>query len=157
MLLSQIFSPDRIIVNLESEDKDEAFEELVNQLVVSIPGTNRQAVLNSLWEREEKMSTGIKRGIAVPHGLTNAVEGVKAVLGISKKGIDYESLDGGPVYILFMLLFSPKVAEQHLKVLRSLAYLLDDHAFYEQLTAQKSPEGVYSCICKFEEMLLGDN
>lgn len=68
MILSRIFSKECILLNLESEDKDELFEEMTQALVSANPGLDRNQVLSALHERESKMSTGIMHGIAVPHG-----------------------------------------------------------------------------------------
>ena len=109
MLLQQVFTPGRIKVGLESEDKDELFEELVDVLAQG-DGRNfpRTAVLRAVREREEKMSTGIKKGIALPHGKVEGIDGLTGVLGISSRGIEYASLDGELVYIIFMLLTPPQ-------------------------------------------------
>ena len=76
MVLGQIFSPEAICVNLQSESKDEVFEELVEKLVEVYSGLDRTKVLNALLEREQKMSTGIFPGIAVPHARTDMVDKV---------------------------------------------------------------------------------
>ena len=86
MILGQVFNPKTICVNLESVEKEEVFEELVEKLIAYKPNLNRQNILNAIMERENLMSTGIKEGIAVPHGKTNEVEEVIGVLGISKNG-----------------------------------------------------------------------
>ena len=99
MVLGQIFSPEAISVNLQSESKDEVFEELVEKLVEVYSGLDRTKVLNALLEREQKMSTGIFPGIAVPHARTDMVDKVCGVIGVSKKGIDYDSLDKKPVHL----------------------------------------------------------
>ena len=93
MILGQVFSLESIKVDLQSDNKDEVFEELVEKLLEVCPGLDRNKVLDALIEREQKMSTGIFPGIAVPHARTDMVDRVHGVIGISKKGIDYDSLD----------------------------------------------------------------
>ena len=153
MVLGKVFSPDRILVNLESDDKEEVFEELVNTFCVSVPFSNRVQIITALKEREDKMSTGVKKGIAVPHARLNTVEGVKGVIGISRKGLDYDALDGEPVYVVFMLLSSDKDAALHLRVLKRLAQLLDDPDFCKTLMNQRDSESCYNVVCKFEDKL----
>lgn len=95
MLLQQVFTPGRIKIGLESEEKDELFEELVD-LVASHDkrAFPRVAVLSAVREREAKMSTGIKKGIALPHGKAEGVESLVGAIGVSRHGIDYSALDG---------------------------------------------------------------
>jgi len=153
MLLHDIFPPECIKVNLEAADKDEAFEELVNHLCHTGKATARDKILDALMEREAKMSTGIQKGIAVPHGKTTAVDSVCGVLGISRTGIDYDALDGEPVYLLFMIIAPMEDSERHLRVLQCLAELLENPQFQIDLQSQRDSHGVYKLICKHEDML----
>lgn len=154
MFLYEIFPPESIKTGLEAEDKEEAFEELVDYFCQAEGARVREEVLEALREREAKMSTGIHRGIAIPHGKTNAVDEVKGVLGISKKGVDYDALDGEPVYLLFTILAPEKDTEKHLRLLKRLAELLNNPQFYTELAAQTSPQGASGIIKKYEEVLL---
>lgn len=154
MFLHDVFQPQFIKVNLEAEDKDEAFEELVDHFCQAASSHARGEILEALRVREAKMSTGIQKGIAIPHGNTNAVDTVRGVLGISSKGIDYDALDGEPVYLLFMLIAPDKDSEKHLRILQRLAELLGNPQFSQDLQTQKDPQGAYKVICKYEDMLI---
>ncbi len=154
MILGSIFSPSLIKVGLESEDKDEVFEEMVEVFVENNPHVSRSELLDALHAREDKQSTGIMRGIAIPHGQLDSISGVKGVIGISRKGIDYDSLDGQPVHLVFMLFSSCSSCSFHLGVLQRVATLLKDPAFLPDVLEQHSSEGVYSTICKYEDVLL---
>ena len=153
MFLHSLFSPEFIIVDMEAEDKDEAFEELVSCYCRVNHAQGREEILKALREREAKMSTGIQKGIAIPHGRTNAVDSIKGVLGISRKGIDYDSLDGEPVYLLFMIITPHDNSEAELLVLKRLAELLDNPAFIIDLQAQKDAVYANKVISKYEEIL----
>ena len=153
MILGQVFNPKTICVNLESEDKEEVFAELVEKVVTLKPNLNRDNILNAIAERESLMITGIKEGIAVPHGKTDEVDEVLGVIGISKVGIDYEALDGKPVHLVFLLLSSKYNAEFHLRVLRHLSTVLEAPGFVAELLEQKDAEGVYSVVCKYDREL----
>ncbi|OHE59077.1 MAG: PTS sugar transporter subunit IIA, partial [Treponema sp. GWA1_62_8] len=135
MLLHETFPASLIKVPLEAEDKDEAFEELVALFCQATGNPARDEILAAVKDREAKMSTGIKKGIAIPHGKTNAVDRVYGVLGVSKKGVDYDALDGEPVYLLFLMLAPQKDSEKHLRLLKRLAELLDNPAFYTDLVS----------------------
>lgn len=150
MLLSKVFNPKAVNIDLQSEDKDEVFEELIEEFVNVNPSLDRTAVLNAVQEREAKMSTGIMPSIAVPHGKTDAVKEVCGAIGVSRTGIDYDALDGKPVHLIFMLLSSPENSELHLRVLKRLARILEKPKFYNALMEQTSSDAVYDLICKYE-------
>jgi PTS system fructose-specific IIC component/PTS system nitrogen regulatory IIA component len=154
MFLYEIFPPELIKVGLEAEDKEEVFEEMVDQFCQAVKTNAREDILESLKIRESKMSTGIQKGIAIPHGKTNAVDAVYGILGISKKGVDYDALDGEPVYLLFMMLAPPKDTEQHLRLLKRLAELLDNPQFYTDLITQVDAQGAHGIIKKYEDVLI---
>lgn len=150
MILGQVFNPKTICVNLESEEKEEVFEELVEKVVALKPNLNRQNILNAILERESLMSTGIKEGIAVPHGKLDEIDEVMGVVGISKSGIDYEALDNKPVHLVFLLLSSKNNAEFHLRVLRHLSTVIEANGFVAELMEQTDADGVYQIICKYD-------
>jgi len=153
MFLHEVFQPEHIKLDLEADDKDEVFEELVDHFCQVEKNSGRDEILEALFEREAKMSTGIHKGLAVPHAKTVAVDSLKGVLGISRKGIDYDALDGEPVYLVFMLIASEEEPEKHLRILRRLVELLENPQFYTELLAQNTPAGVYKIICKYEDLL----
>ena len=154
MFLYELFPPELIKIGLEAEDKDEVFEEMVD-LFCQVKKTNiRDDILAAIHERESKMSTGIQKGIAVPHGKTNSLENIYGVLGISRKGVDYDALDGQPVYILFMLLAPQTDSEKHLRLLKRMAALLDNPQFYAELLAQNDPKSAQAIIRKYEDMFI---
>ena len=157
MFLQDVFPPEYIKVDLEAEDKDEAFEELADYFCQSHATDIREELLEALREREAKMSTGIQKGIAIPHGSTNAVNAVCGVLGISHKGVDYDALDGNPVYLLFMILAPREDSEKHLRLLKRMAELLENPEFYIDLQAQKDAQSAYRVICKYEDILTSLN
>ncbi|MCL2270100.1 MAG: PTS sugar transporter subunit IIA [Treponema sp.] len=154
MFLQDVFSPKFIKVDLEAEDKDEVFEELVDYYCQTHKSNRRAELLEALNLREAKMSTGIQKGIAIPHGSTDAVDAVSGVLGISSKGVDYDALDGNPVYLFFMIVAPQEDTETHLHVLKRMAELLDNPEFSMDLQLQKDPQGAYKMICKYENMLV---
>jgi PTS system nitrogen regulatory IIA component len=156
MLLQQAFSPTRIKIGLESGYKDELFEELVDLFARESSSSSpfpRDATLMALNEREVKMSTGIVKGIALPHARVDGIPGLTGAIGISPKGMDYDSLDGSPVYLVFMLLSPPGGSELHLQALKSLARLLENPDFHVALLGAETPERAFAIIRRFEEVL----
>jgi PTS system fructose-specific IIC component/PTS system nitrogen regulatory IIA component len=142
---------------MEAEDKDEAFEEMVDYFCQIDNSDSHNEILDAITAREAKMSTGIHKGIAVPHGKTKAVQTMCGVLGISKKGIHYDSLDGEPVYLLFMIISPLEDSEKYLRLLKHLAELVENPQFQIDLLAQKDAHGVYKTICKYEGLLSTEN
>ncbi|MBO7486635.1 MAG: PTS sugar transporter subunit IIA [Spirochaetaceae bacterium] len=153
MVLGEVFSPNAIIVDLQSEDKEEVIAELVEQLVAHIPGADRSQLLSSVLNREEKMSTGIMPGIAIPHGKSETLNGIHGVIGISRSGIDFDSLDGKPTYLFLLIISSTNESERHLFVLKRLAQILENKSFYKEIMEQKSPSDIHRILVRYEDQL----
>ena len=151
MFLSDVFLPEFIIPELEADDKDEVFEEMVSHFCAAANVGKREEILAALREREDKMSTGVHPGIAIPHGKTQAVSRSFGVMGISRKGIDYDALDGKPVYLVFMELAPPVEAERHLHLLRRIAEILRNESFYHDCLAAKTTAEIYGVLKKYED------
>ena len=133
MILLSLLDESTIKTDLESEDKEELFEELVTLLVKARKREDRSKILECLWDREKKGSTGIGKGVAIPHGKTGAVEQIAAVLGISKEGIEYESLDGEPVHIVFLMVAKEGITGPHLEALSDIAALVETPGFCRKM------------------------
>lgn len=150
MIFRKIFSPKSVILDLQSEDKDELFEELVQVIYNVNPQLDREEALASVRERECKMSTGIMHSIGVPHGTCSTIKGCVGAVGISRKGIDYDSLDGAPVNFVFLLICGEGEDELHLEVLKELAVMLQDNKFVDELKTKATQEEVYDFLCQSE-------
>jgi PTS system fructose-specific IIC component/PTS system nitrogen regulatory IIA component len=153
MLLNEVFLPDLIKVDLEADDKDEVFEELVDIFCSRRNLNKRSEILESLYEREKLMSTGIQKGIAIPHGKIDSLDDLYGMIGISRKGVEYEALDGESVHLLFMILV-PKNSEKHLRVLQRLAELLSNPQFYKDLIIQRDAVGVNTILKRYEDDII---
>lgn len=152
-MLENFFGPNLVCVNLESSDKDELFEEMVELFARANCGIDRKEALDALIAREEKMTTGIVPSVAIPHASCPSVKSGFGAIGISQKGIEYGSLDGKPVHVVFMLLFGSDGTALHLKVMQQLALILKDPAAAAKLAEQKTPQAVYETLCGLEEAL----
>ncbi len=153
MQLQDIFTPSTIKLDLESEDKDEVFEELVDVMVNAHQLKVRTEILEAIHDRESKMSTGIRDGIAVPHGKTDVVSQLLGVIGLSKQGIDYDALDGKPVHLLFLLVSPADQSGPHLKMLRNIAVLLEQPKFCDDMLTASSAEQLYRRLVGHENAL----
>ncbi|MCL2721472.1 MAG: PTS sugar transporter subunit IIA [Treponema sp.] len=157
MILQNVLLPQFIKVNLEADNKDQAFDELVAFYCNADKSKAYNEIHKAVVAREAKMSTGISKGIAVPHGRTNSVNSLRGVLGISQKGVDYDALDGEPVYLLFMLISPLDDSEKYLRLLQHLAKLMDVPQFQTELQAQTDPQEAYNIIKKYEEIFFSKN
>ena len=154
MILEKVFSPETVILNLESTDKDELFEEMVEAIVRVHPELDRAQALTALRERESKMSTGIMHGIAVPHGNCASATDVVGAIGIRHAGIDYDSLDKAPVNLVFLVLCNPEQPEMHLSVLKELASVLQNPGFVADVMEKKTAQEVYDLLCAYKNASL---
>ncbi len=154
MLLSNIFHPDIIKTPLESTDKEELFEEMVELYVMHDSSIERSTILNALWNRENKLSTAIKDGIALPHARIVGLKEPKGIIGISKNGIHYDSGNKPLVYFVFMLLSTVGDADLHLQILSGINVLLGNPEFLNTLLNQTSPEAIYRIIGEYEAAML---
>lgn len=154
MLVSEILKPENIKIDIESEDKEELFEELVNFLVDVEHLDERDEILNSLWERERKMTTGIAPNIAIPHTKIKNLGKTIGVMGISQGGIEYDSLDGKPVHLIIFLVGDENNPNVHLNILKNIATLLNNPDFYAQIMKCKTSPSVTETIVEFEDLLL---
>ena len=151
MKISEVLDKGAIKLDLKATTKEGTLKELVDVLAQIEDIGDPKGILKALVERENLGSTGIGQGIAIPHGKTDKVSRLIAVLGISKFGIDFDALDGEPVYI-FVLLVAPKAtAGPHLKALAQISRLLRDTYFCELIRKCKTEEEVFNLIKNEEE------
>lgn len=153
MILQNIFKPEFIKIDIEAVEKDEAFKELVDFYCKTSRFKARDEILKAIMLREAKMSTGIHKGVAVPHGKTAEVKDIQALIGISQKGVSYDALDGEPVYILFMLITPLEDSDKYLRILKNIADLVENPQFQIEMRLQKDAQSVYKVICKYENLL----
>ncbi len=135
MTLIDILSGKAVIVGLKGQDKREILEELVEVLEVGDRITDRERVLEAVLQREEIMSTGIGHGIAIPHGKSEFVKELGGVLGIKSEGVEFDSLDGQPTFIFFLLVSPMDVSGPHIKALARISRLLKGEEFRQRLIA----------------------
>ncbi len=151
MKITEFLDKQGIKIGLQSTEKEDILKELVDVLAKVKEIGDSKSILKALVERENLGSTGIGQGIAIPHGKTDKVKELVAVLGISQKGVDFEALDGDLVYIFFLLVAPKETAGPHLKALAQISRILRDSYFCELLRRCKTPEEVYDLIKREEE------
>ena len=149
MKLADILKQESVGIDLKSTEKDDVLKELVGLLGKGIK--DRKKVVKALVDRENLGSTGIGQGIAVPHGKMSTIQHLVAALGISKKGVDFNSLDGEPVYIFFLLIAPRDSAGPHLKALARISRILRNASFCRILRKAKDIDHMYNLIIKEDE------
>jgi len=148
MKITDFLCTKAVTADLQAMDKKELIEEMVGLLVKvgAIDKKNKPKVTEVLLAREALGSTAIGQGIAIPHGKCENVTKMTAALGISKKGIPFDSLDGEPVYIFFLLVAPIDSAGPHLKALARISRLLKDKYFRDSLKSAKDDEAILKLI-----------
>ena len=138
--MSHIIQPAAVKIGVESVEKEEILEELVDLLVRAEEVRDRDGVLGALRKREALGSTGIGQGVAVPHAKHESMERLVGALGISRDGIEFESLDGQPAKIVFLLLARADHPGPHLRALAEVARLVHTDGFVDRLI--QAPDAV---------------
>ena len=144
--VQDMLKEDFIIEDLKSKTKKEVLAELSDVFLRDDTGIDRGSLIEVLMEREKLGSTGIGDGIAIPHGKLAGLEKLVVSFGRSSLGVDFDSLDGGPVHIFFLLMAPENSAGQHLKALAKISRMLKDVSFRESLIKAGSSEDIYNII-----------
>ncbi len=142
MTIEQVLAPETVNTNLQGNDKREIIEELLDILIKAGNVSQREQALEDLLKREEKMSTGIQYGVAIPHAKTSAVDTLAACIGIHKKGIDFNALDGGKSQIFVMTLSPLDRTGPHLQFLAEISKILLSQSVRRKLLKTEKAEDV---------------
>ena len=140
-----------ISVDLEATTKEGVIKELLGMLAKAGAIKNEEKLFKILMDREALGSTGIGQGVGIPHGKTDSLRRLVGALGISKTGVDFDSLDGEPTHIFFLLIAPEDSAGPHLKALAKISRLLKDKFFREKLMKAKTKKEVIDIIVKEEQ------
>lgn len=124
--LSQYMSAQHVKSELSATTKEEAIDELLQVLVDQGSVNDLKAAKDAIWERESKMTTGLEFGIAIPHGKTDTVDKLVCAVGISRRGIDFDSLDGDPARIIIITLSPLSKPAPHIQLMSTISQLLDE-------------------------------
>ena len=133
MALIDLVMPEVIKTPLTSKDKPDVLRELVQILKDAGKIDDFGTVLKAVQQREDDQSTGLEEGIAVPHGKTTAVSTLQLAIGIAPQGIDFDSLDGKPTKLFFLLVAAPNQSGPHVQALAEVAKLARSKAFCQAL------------------------
>jgi mannitol/fructose-specific phosphotransferase system IIA component (Ntr-type) len=157
MKLTDIVHTQAIVPQLRAKDRDEAIRELVASLIASSATDEASApgLIEKLLDRERKGSTGFGRGVAVPHVKHRSVTAIRAAIGISQGGIDFNALDKQPVYTVFLLLSPEDRPEEHLQAMETIFKNLSKDTFRRFLRQSSSVEGVVALLDEADHQQIG--
>lgn len=153
MQIMDFLSKKAIVTDIKSTKKEEVIKELLDTLInaVEIEKRHRNKLIDALMTRESLGSTAIGQGIAIPHAKSECVSKLVAAFGLSRKGVDFDSLDGEPAYIFFLLLAPQDSAGPHLKALARISRLLKDKYFRDNLRACVDDKSIIKIISQEDE------
>ena len=150
MNLSNVLKKNVICMDLPGRSKEEVVKALLDVAMTTGKIKNRDAALKSILERENKMSTGIQAGIAIPHGKTDAVDELVACIAIKREGVDFDSLDGNPSRIFIMTLSPADRIGPHVQFLAEISRLLKQKEAREQMLSAGSVDELLDFILNRE-------
>lgn len=150
-MLKDVITLDCINIDLKGQTKSEIIDEMIDILYNNGKLNDREEYKKEILKREAQSSTGMEEGIAIPHGKTNAVKIPTVAIGISKKGVDYESLDGEPSHLFFMIAAPENSNDSHIELLSKITTLLLEDDIREALLNVKSKEEVLDILIKNAE------
>jgi len=153
MKIMDFLSRKAITTEVKAAKKEEVVKELVDLLINTgeIEKRHRNKLIDNLMARESLGSTAIGQGIAIPHAKSDCVDKLVAAFGLSKKGVDFDSLDGEPVYIFFLLVAPQDSAGPHLKALARISRLLKDKYLRDSLRSCQDEKAIIKIISQEDE------
>lgn len=150
MKILDVLTPEAIIADLKSQDKKGVLEELATPVAHSAD-IDVEKIVRVLRERERLGSTGIGGGIGIPHGKLKDLKNLLLGFGISRQGVDFESMDNRPTHIFFLLITPENSTGLHLKVLARISRILKNEPFKERLMEASGVDELYAILAEEDE------
>jgi len=151
MKIIEVLSRGTVSIGLKTSCKADLLGKMVDLACNSGKISNKQAVLQSVLERESIMSTGVGKGVALPHAKTNLIDVAVASIALLDKPIDYDSLDGEPINICFLLLGVENNVGLHLRMLSKISRFLNNDVFRNKVLQCKTTEELLALFGEAEE------
>lgn len=146
MQISDILVPERTLCNVSTNSKKASLEILAGLIASADPGLTKTEVFNSLINRERLGSTGLGKGVALPHGRLKQYGKTLGAFVKLESGVNYDAIDGNPVELLFALLVPEESTQEHLDILAKLAEKFSDENVLEQLKVEQSTDKVFNIL-----------
>ena len=146
MRIEDILAPELVVAELAATTKAGVLDELASLAASRHPEIDRARLIEALDEREKLNSTALGEGVAIPHGKLPGLRRVFAAFGRSPAGVDFQSLDGKPTHLFFLLVAPEESAGAHLKALARISRLLKDEGFRSRLRTAPDAESLFRTI-----------
>lgn len=153
MRLTEILRPECVKVPLEATDKRDAVDELVDWLCDQIGISNREELKQAIWEREQTRTTGIGRGVAIPHGKCDGPDRLVMAVGRPAKPIEFGAIDDRPVDLIFLLVSPHNQTGPHIQALASISRMLINAEFRAAVKSAETSAELYRVITEQEAKL----
>jgi nitrogen PTS system EIIA component len=148
MKIVDLIKRDMVVPALEAIEKKPILEELAKYMAERHPRIDRATLARVLIEREQLASTAIGEGVAIPHGKLGSVGEIIACLGRAPKGVDFDSMDGQPTFLFFVLVAPESSTGAHLKALARISRVFKDPEFRRRLLAAPDAETMYNVVAE---------
>ena len=142
MNIFSLLRPETVIPNMEASDKAEVLERLVSSLEGQVSNGELEKIREAVFEREKIMSTGVGKGLAIPHGKAAGIEQTYAAFGMLSDAVDYEAIDDEPVNMVFLLVGPQASNSLHIKMLSRISRLMNNSEFRDRLRKCKTADAI---------------
>lgn len=150
MRLTDFITPEHVKIGLESGNKEEIIEELVSLLVETSDVTDADVIYEAVMGREREGSTGLEKGVAIPHAKSDAVKSLSIVIGVSREGVDFDAQDGKPSHLFFLMVAPTSESGPHVQAIAKIVKLIKLDKFRKKLVEAKKPSDVVDVIARVE-------
>lgn len=154
MRISEFLSSANVFPSLQVSDKEEAIRTLSESIARRIPGTSAETLFQAVMDRERIMSTGVGKGLAIPHGKVNGLDSSEMAFARLVSPIEYGSIDQAPVSLVFMVVGPDSQSSQHIRLLSRISRLMNNDAFRNALSACATADEILAHF-RHEELQMG--
>jgi len=151
MKITDVLKKDSIILSLKSKRKEDIIKELTDHLAPNQNDFNKPIAYETIMEREKLCSTALDAGVAIPHGKMSGINNFLTVFGRSIEGVDFESLDGKPTFLFFLILSPDNSSGLHLKLLAKISKIFKIPEFREKVLKAKDIDEIYELISEEDD------
>lgn len=155
MNIISLLNEETVLPDLEVSNKKEALDELVASFSDRVDEQEIEAIRKAVFDREDIMSTGVGKGLAIPHGKADGIKDNYAAFALLQNAIDYEAIDGEPVNMIFLLVGPQSSNRFHIKMLSRISRLMNNNSFREKLTDSSSAREIIEIFGEEERVHFG--
>lgn len=155
MHIVSLLNEQTVLPDLKVSNKKEALDELISSLSEQVDEQERKAIRKAVFEREKIMSTGVGKGLAIPHGKADDISDNYAAFALLSEAIEYDAIDGEPVNMIFLLVGPQSSNRFHIKMLSRISRLMNNNTFREKLANSLSAEEIIEIFSEEEKAHFG--